>query len=121
MMLDSLKTDQRSFCQAPTPASSLVTRQTYTTQQPACDCLSGGAIAGIVIGSIVGLLLLLWLLNQGWTSGGGGGAGERRATLVSHSSDPGRSRRRRSTSGTGTETVYVEKVRRPRRARTRGY
>ncbi|RQM06392.1 hypothetical protein DH86_00001189, partial [Scytalidium sp. 3C] len=28
-----------------------------------CDCLSGGAIAGIVIGCIVGTLLLVWIFS----------------------------------------------------------
>jgi hypothetical protein len=68
------------------------------------------------------VLLLLWLLNQGWNTSLGGKGVERRSTVVSYSSDGGRkARRRRSGSGSGTETVYVEKVRRPRRAKTRGY
>ncbi|WEW56215.1 hypothetical protein PRK78_001652 [Emydomyces testavorans] len=30
---------------------------------PNCDCLSGGAIAGIVLGSIAGFFLLYWLIK----------------------------------------------------------
>nr|KMM67475.1 hypothetical protein CPAG_03809 [Coccidioides posadasii RMSCC 3488] len=33
-----------------------------------CDCLSGGAIAGIVIGSIAGFFLLYWLLKLAFDS-----------------------------------------------------
>lgn len=103
------------------PTRHLIARQTQTQPATSCDSLSGGEIAGIIIGSIVGILILIYLfmgLNKG-KDGIGGGRG---ATLLSYSSDHGGSRRKRSrsTSG-GTETVYVEKVRRPRRARTRGY
>ncbi|KAG5205143.1 hypothetical protein GTR04_6995 [Trichophyton interdigitale] len=38
----------------------------YITSAPAspqCNCLSNGAVAGIVLGSVAGVVLLLWLLR----------------------------------------------------------
>lgn len=85
-----------------------------------CNCpstISGGGIAGIVIGSIAGTLLLLWLwrvcqLPGAWSGGGEPDVGYRPPITRS------RGRRRRRSRGS-TYVDYVEKpvstsrVRRP--------
>merc|ERR1712093_112035 len=42
--------------------ASLVARQANGSTSSSCNCISGGAIAGIVIGSIAGTLLILWMI-----------------------------------------------------------
>src|SRR4051794_3163110 len=43
------------------PSLLLLARQSGSTS---CNCISGGSIAGIVIGTILGTLLILWLFNS---------------------------------------------------------
>ncbi|KMP03560.1 hypothetical protein CIHG_00834 [Coccidioides immitis H538.4] len=52
------------------PSYSLKARQEAPSSNNGngCDCLSGGAIAGIVIGSIAGFFLLYWLLKLAFDS-----------------------------------------------------
>ncbi|EAW09512.1 uncharacterized protein ACLA_037190 [Aspergillus clavatus NRRL 1] len=85
------------------------------------DSISGGGIAGIVIGTIVGTLLIIWLLrvcslpgawgdgkrDYGYSSSGGGGGGGPVEVRTSH-------RRRRSSP---SYMDYVEKPSRSRRYR----
>ncbi|PKX91958.1 uncharacterized protein P174DRAFT_433372 [Aspergillus novofumigatus IBT 16806] len=109
---------------APVLSNILQARQSTTTSSESCNCpdsISGGGIAGIVIGSIVGTLLLIWLfrvcsLPGAWGGGepdygySGGGGTEVRSThrrsrsspsYVEYVDKPSRSRR------------YREDVRRP--------
>ncbi|KAH7398031.1 hypothetical protein BKA64DRAFT_673388 [Cadophora sp. MPI-SDFR-AT-0126] len=63
-----------------------------------CNCISGGAIAGIVIGSIAGTLLILWLIFA-----------TRFASSTPHAeSSVGRSRRSRRSSRRGSHSTYVD-------------
>lgn len=80
----------------------------HTRAQPQCSGVSSGGIAGIVIGTIAGTLLILWLLNSFR-----GGAREPSSELVGR--DQGGSRRsgsHRSTSRRGSRrgsrTIYVD-------------
>ncbi|KAH7336683.1 hypothetical protein BKA65DRAFT_506925 [Rhexocercosporidium sp. MPI-PUGE-AT-0058] len=41
---------------------TLLSRQSSNSSR-GCNCMSGGSIAGIVIGTIAGTLLILWLIN----------------------------------------------------------
>ncbi|KAJ5469627.1 hypothetical protein N7539_009245 [Penicillium diatomitis] len=83
------------------------------------DCpsnLTGGAIAGIVIGSIFGTLLLIWLwrfLQFPWASDDVSDVGYRPPITRTSAGDERRRRRRRS----ATVDYYVEKP----RSRSRGY
>ncbi|KAJ5115065.1 hypothetical protein NUU61_000824 [Penicillium alfredii] len=91
-------------------------------RQSGCpSTISGGGIAGIVIGSIAGTLLVLWLwrifrLPGAWSGGGEPDPGYRPPITRSR----GRKKRRRSSyvdyekPGSGTRR-YREDVRRPAR------
>lgn len=72
------------------------------------------------------------MLRVGLYSSRRDGHGGRGATFVAYSNEKKGTRRRRrkrtrtrrsrtTSAGVGGDTVYVEEVRRPRRARTRGY
>ncbi|KAF7137028.1 hypothetical protein CNMCM5793_006832 [Aspergillus hiratsukae] len=103
---------------APVLSNILQARQS-TSSSDSCNCpdsISGGGIAGIVLGTIVGTLLLIWLFRvcslPGAPAGGdpadygysGGGGTEVRSThrrrrssplTVEYVEKPGRSRRHR--------------------------
>ncbi|KAJ5455154.1 hypothetical protein N7475_010275 [Penicillium sp. IBT 31633x] len=73
--------------------------------------ISGGAVAGIVIGSIAGTLLLLWLwricrLPGAWSGGGEPDVGYRPPITRSSTSSRGRRSRRRPSA---SYVDYVEK------------
>lgn len=86
-------------------APILFARQSADSSNSSCpSTISGGGIAGIVIGSIAGTLLLMWLWKLCSLQGACGGGDS------DHGSVPGRGRRRRARrNSTGME--YVEKSR----------
>jgi len=81
--------------------------------------IGGGAIAGIVIGSIAGTLLILWLwrvfsLPAAWSGGDTPDVGYRPPIVRSSASTRGRRKRRRPS---GTYVDYAEKPTSTRRYR----
>lgn len=86
-------------------APILFARQSADSSNSSCpSTISGGGIAGIVIGSIAGTLLLMWLWKLCSLQGACGGGDS------DHGSVPGRGRRRRARrNSSGME--YVEKSR----------
>ncbi|EYE97409.1 uncharacterized protein EURHEDRAFT_409635, partial [Aspergillus ruber CBS 135680] len=89
----------------------ILVRQSSDSGDTCPSTISGGGIAGIVIGSIAGTLLLIWLWKvcnlQGAWSGGESDVG-----YVPGSGTGGRRRRRRTSSPSMVE--YVEKGSRSR-------
>ncbi|KAJ0125204.1 hypothetical protein N8I77_006185 [Diaporthe amygdali] len=80
--------------------------------------LSGGAIAGIVIGSIAGFLLLLWIFKS--CSNMGAPPQEKREPAWYDDVGAGRSRRRgRSRHSSRRGSYYVQEAHAPRRSRSR--
>lgn len=97
------------------PQAPITNTNTYNgplTPRATSDCpstVSGGAIAGIVIGSVAGTLLLLWLWRVCQLPGATSGGGE---PDVGYRPPITRSRGRRSRRRSGTPYVeYVEKSR----------
>ncbi|TPX23836.1 hypothetical protein DIZ76_013179 [Coccidioides immitis] len=66
----TLHQENSSHTRIKLPSYSLKARQEAPSSNNGngCDCLSGGAIAGIVIGSIAGFFLLYWLLKLAFDS-----------------------------------------------------
>jgi hypothetical protein len=87
-------TTQR-FPQPQTP--KLLARQ--VSNSSSCSCVSGGAIAGIVIGSIAGTLLIMWLIYTVRAS----------SDTPREESSVGRSRRSRRSSRVGSHSTYVDR------------
>lgn len=99
--------------QAPT---TLVVRQSTTSNSNTCpSSLSGGAIAGIVIGTIAGTLLIIWLIKSCYLPGAPGNPdpeGTGGAAPVVYSSTrttPRRQRRSRSYRDGPDYVEYIEK------------
>jgi hypothetical protein len=65
-----------------------------------CNCISSGAIAGIVIGSIVGTLLILWLVYTVRASS---------STPRAAESSVRRQKRKRRSSRRGSHSTYVSR------------
>ncbi|KAJ5334605.1 hypothetical protein N7541_004447 [Penicillium brevicompactum] len=99
------------------PINSILPRQSTGDNCP--STIGGGAIAGIVLGSIAGTLLLLWLWRvcrtPGTWSGGEPDVGYRPPIVRSSASTRSRKKRRR---GPGTFVDYTEK---PIRTSSRRY
>ncbi|KAJ6009191.1 hypothetical protein N7499_005389 [Penicillium canescens] len=101
------------------PINSILPRQSSGANCP--STITSGGIAGIVIGSIAGTLLLLWLwrvfrLPGAWSGGDEPDVGYRPPITRSSASSRGRRKRRR---GPGTYVDYVEKPTSTRRYRDR--
>ncbi|EED18585.1 conserved hypothetical protein [Talaromyces stipitatus ATCC 10500] len=94
---------------------TLLARQSTSSSDSCSNNLSGGAIAGIVIGSIAGTLLIIWLIKSCYLPGAPGnrdpdGTNGAPEVVYSSSSRPRRERRSRGyRSGGGDYVEYIEK------------
>jgi hypothetical protein len=103
------------------PINSILVPRQSSEGDNCPSTIGGGAIAGIVIGSIAGTLLILWLwrvfsLPGAWSGGDKPDLGYQPPIVRSSASTRGRRKRRR---GSGTYVDYVEKPTSTRRYRER--
>ncbi|KAF3406796.1 hypothetical protein DPV78_000554 [Talaromyces pinophilus] len=91
--------------------TTLVARQSTTSSSDTCpSSLSGGAIAGIVIGTIAGTLLIIWLIKSCYLPGAPGNPEpEGAAPVVYSSTRPRRQRRTRNYRDAPDYVEYIEK------------
>lgn len=93
-------------------APTLVARQSTTSTSDTCpSTLSGGAIAGIVIGTIAGTLLIIWLIKSCFLPGAPGNRDPEggAAPVVYSSTRPRRQRRTRNYRDGPDYVEYIEK------------
>ncbi|KAF5014842.1 hypothetical protein F66182_14036, partial [Fusarium sp. NRRL 66182] len=92
---------------------TLHSRQSTTSTSDTCpSSLSGGAIAGIVIGSIAGTLLIIWLIKSCFLPGAPGNRdpeGSGSTPVVYSSTRPRRQRRTRNYRDGPDYVEYIEK------------
>ncbi|KAK2753504.1 hypothetical protein FQN54_007894 [Arachnomyces sp. PD_36] len=86
-----------------------------------CGCTDGGTIAGIIIGSVAGILILIWLIRAGCMLNRGDSDVEGRETRRTYYKGDGGGSRDRRRGSRGSSYVSYRPEKSSRRYRSRDY